>query len=62
MTLDNLVDNTLERIDPDPAAIRRLLHAAESNLADAHIEAISPENRFDAACKAMLNAHRPDCL
>lgn len=54
MTLDNLVGNTLERIEPDPAAIRRLLHAAERNLADAGIEAVSSENRFDAAYKAII--------
>lgn len=54
MTLDNLVGNTLERIEPDPAAIRRLLRAAERNLADARIEAVSPENRFDAAYKAVM--------
>ncbi|MCC5865693.1 MAG: HEPN domain-containing protein [Wenzhouxiangella sp.] len=54
MTLDNLLGNTLERIEPDPAAIRRLLQAAERNLADAGIEAVSPENRFDAAYKAIM--------
>lgn len=51
MTLDNLVGNTLERIDPDPQILRRLLEAAERNLADARVEAISQENRFDAAYK-----------
>lgn len=54
MTLENLVGNTLENIEPDPTAIRRLLHAAERNLADARIEAVSPENRFDAAYKAIM--------
>jgi len=54
MTLDNLVGNTLERIDTDPAAIRRLVKAAERNLADAQVEAISAENRFDAAYKAIM--------
>lgn len=54
MTLDNLLGNTLERIEPDPAAICRLLQAAERNLADAGIEAVSPENRFDAAYKAIM--------
>lgn len=54
MTLDNLVGNTLERIDPDPDGIRRLLEAAERNLADARVEAISKENRFDAAYKAIM--------
>ncbi|PKL94547.1 MAG: DNA-binding protein [Gammaproteobacteria bacterium HGW-Gammaproteobacteria-8] len=54
MTLDNLVGNTLERINPDPEGIRRLLEAAERNLADARVEAISQENRFDAAYKAIM--------
>lgn len=30
MTLDNLVGNTLERTEPDPTAIRRLLDVASS--------------------------------
>lgn len=54
MTLENLVGSTLERIGTDPEAIRRLLEAAERNLADAQVEAISPENRFDAAYKAIM--------
>lgn len=54
MTLDNLVGNTLERIEPDPAIIRRLLEAAERNRADARVEAVSQENRFDAAYKAIM--------
>ncbi len=54
MTLDNLVGNTLERIDPDPEIIGRLLEAARRNLADARVEAISQENRFDAAYKAIM--------
>ena len=43
MTLDNLVGNTLERIEPDPAAIGRLVRAAERNLAGARVETISPD-------------------
>lgn len=54
MTLDNLVGNTLERIQPDPAAIGRLVRAAERNLADARVESISPESRFDAAYRAIM--------
>lgn len=54
MTLDNLVGRTLERIEPDPAAILRLLRAAERNLADANVDRISAENRFDAAYKAIM--------
>jgi len=54
MTLDNLVGRTLERIEPDPTAIVRLLRAAERNLADADVDRISAENRFDAAYKAIM--------
>lgn len=54
MTLDNLVGNTLERIAPDPDSIRRLLRAARRNLADARVDVISVENRFDASYKAIL--------
>jgi len=54
MTLDNLVGRTLERIEPDPATIVRLLRAAERNLADADVDRISAENRFDAAYKAIM--------
>lgn len=50
MTLDNLIGKTLERA----AAIGRLLRAADRNLADAEVTQISAENRFDAACKAIM--------
>ena len=33
MTLDNLVGNALERIEPDPAAIGRLVRAGEDAVA-----------------------------
>ena len=36
-----------------PLPSRRLLEAAERNLKDAKIEALSNENRFDAAYKAI---------
>lgn len=54
MSLDNLVGRTLEKIEPQSATISRLLHAAERNIKDAHIEALSTENRFDAAYKAIM--------
>lgn len=34
MTLDNLVGRTLDKIEPDPAAIKRLMLAARRNIAD----------------------------
>jgi hypothetical protein len=54
MTLDNLIGITLERINPDPAAIVRLLEAAHRNITDAELVALSNENRFDAAYKAIM--------
>lgn len=54
MTLDNLIGITLERIKPDPTAITRLLEAAERNITDAELVALSNENRFDAAYKAIM--------
>jgi hypothetical protein len=54
MTLDNLIGKTLERVPPDPAGVQRLLAAARRNIEDASVLAISPENRFDAAYKAIM--------
>ena len=54
MSLDNLVGRTLEKIEPDASVIKRLLSSAERNIADAHVMEISPENRFDAAYKAIM--------
>lgn len=54
MGLDNLVGKTLEDIEPDASIINRLLNAAKRNIADAQVEIISTENRFDAAYKAIM--------
>lgn len=54
MTLQNLLGITLDAITPSRATIRRLLSAAERNLADAGIAELSAENRFDAAYKAIM--------
>ncbi|KTD22893.1 Uncharacterised protein [Legionella lansingensis] len=54
MTLDNLVGKTLEKTTPHQDIIKRLLHAAERNIADSKINAVSAENRFDAAYKAIM--------
>ena len=35
MSMENLVGISLERLEPDPAMIKRLLEAAERNIADA---------------------------
>ena len=52
--LESLIGNTLEKIETDTTVIKRLLSSAERNIADAHVMEISPENRFDAAYKAIM--------
>ena len=55
MTLENLLAiHKLQRFEADASGIRRLLAAAERNLADSEIAALSRENRFDAAYKAIM--------
>ena len=54
MTLDNLLGMSLERIEADPLTIQRLLEATQRNIADAQVEVVSNENRFDAAYKAIM--------
>lgn len=54
MTLNNLVGISLERIKVNADAIKRLVTAAERNIADSKITATSSENRFDAAYKAIM--------
>lgn len=54
MTLDNLIGKTLEAVKPDKTAVRRLLSAAQRNIADARISQVSNETRFDAAYKAIM--------
>ena len=54
MSLDNLVGVSLEKVEPDAFVIKRLLAAAERNIADSHIMEVSSENRFDAAYKAIM--------
>ncbi|MDE0512914.1 MAG: DNA-binding protein [Gammaproteobacteria bacterium] len=54
MGLDKLVGITLDRIDPDASVIKRLISAAERNIADAYVTEISDENRFDVAYKAIM--------
>ncbi len=55
MTLQNLL--AIQRLLAFEASrddIQRLLAAAERNLADSTVGAISPENRFDAAYKCVM--------
>ncbi len=54
MSLDNLLGVSLERIESDPLTIQRLMEAAKRNLKDSQVTAVSNENRFDAAYKAIM--------
>lgn len=55
MTLQNLLKiHRLVEFKARREDIQRLLHAAERNLSDAAITAISDENRFDAAYKCVM--------
>ena len=49
MTLKNLLGISLDAIAPDKAQVAKLLVAAERNIADAQLQGLSTENRFDAA-------------
>lgn len=54
MTLDNLIGIALEKITIDTNTIKRLINAAERNLGDSKISAVTAENRFDAAYKTII--------
>lgn len=55
MTLTNLLAiQRLQVFDATPQGVQRLLVAATRNLADAQLQALSAENRFDAAYKCIL--------
>lgn len=58
MSLDNLLGRTLEKIEPDKTAITRLLNAADRNIQDANVDAVSDENRFDADTVIILDTLR----
>ena len=55
MTLQNLLAiHRLQEFKPERSGILKLLQAAERNLADARINALSADNRFDAAYKTIM--------
>lgn len=55
MTLSNLLAiQRLQAFEASPEGVQRLLAAATRNLADAQLQALSPENRFDAGYKCIL--------
>ena len=57
VSLQNLLKiGQLKEHPPDAAEVQRLLAAAARNLVDARVATISPETRFDAAYKAVMQA------
>ncbi len=54
MAFDGQLASRLEQVKPDPLLIERLLEASRRNIQDAEITAVSNENRFDAAYKAIM--------
>lgn len=55
MTLQNLLAiNKLQSFTPVRSSVLKLLRAAERNLADARLAALSADNRFDAAYKTIM--------
>lgn len=54
MTLNNLVGTKLEIISIDLEAVKRLISSATRCIADSKIAAVSAENRFDSAYKAIM--------
>jgi hypothetical protein len=55
MSLANLLAiQRLQVFEPTPPGVQRLLAAAQRNLADARLEQLSAENRFDAAYKCIM--------
>ncbi|OHC63326.1 MAG: DNA-binding protein [Rhodocyclales bacterium GWA2_65_19] len=55
MTLANLLKiNRLQTFVPSAAGIQLLLDSAARNLNDAHLDGLSPDNRFDAAYKTIM--------
>jgi hypothetical protein len=55
MTLTNLLAiRRLQAFEATAQGTQRLLAVAERNLVDAQLQALSPENRFDAAYKCIL--------
>lgn len=57
MSLENLLKiGQLKRHESDAKEIGKLLTAARRNLADARVAAVSPETRFDASYKVLMQA------
>ncbi len=53
MGLQNLVGISLEQVTPVKETVKRLFDAAARHIADAKVQAISPETRFSSAYTAI---------
>ena len=71
MSLKNLVGRSLEAVAPDRAAIRRLLAAAQRNLADYQGDSVPEKTTAEcfgqaqqllADVRAWLAAHKPELV
>lgn len=54
MNLNNLIGKKLEKFTLQPEIIKRLLAAAQRNIVDSKVMAVSCENRFDSGYKAIM--------
>ncbi len=54
MILKNLLGVSLDAVAADKVSVGMLIAAAERNIADAQLQGLSSENRFDAAHKAIM--------
>lgn len=54
MNLSDIIGKRVEKIIPHQETIKRLIAAAERNIIDSKVTAVSAENRFDAAYKAIM--------
>lgn len=54
MNLNDLVGKKLEKITSHQSTIKRLLAAAQRNIVDSKVMAVSAENRFDSGYKAIM--------
>ena len=58
MTLKNLLGISLDAVAADKGSVGMLIAAAERNIADAQLQGLSSENRFDAAYNAIVRTTR----
>ena len=61
MTLDNLLGMSLERIEPDPLTIQRLLKAAKRNIEDAQVKVVSTKTALTPPTRQLCKWLMPLC-